>query len=166
MKYLILCRHSKPESPDLPKPDRDRELTATGKKEALAIGHALAERGLIPDAILSSDSRRTRQTTTLICKAFSVTPKISCLAELYSATGGTILDTAASYAADADTILVVGHNPGMEEAAWQLARKPVHLSTSTVAVFASDGKEGSEHAPLHGLDLREVFGPNGEQVGL
>jgi phosphohistidine phosphatase len=161
MKQLILCRHSRPESPDLPTPDRDRELAAAGKSDARAIGRSLAERGLVPDAVLSSDSKRTRQTTALICEAFPVKPEISFLDELYSATGGTILDTVASHAARARTILIVGHNPGMEEAVWQLAGKPVHLSTSTVAVFEMDPKPGREHAPLEGLRLREVFGPPG-----
>jgi phosphohistidine phosphatase len=162
MKRLILCRHSKPESPDLPKPDRDRELTAAGVRDARAIGKVLAQRGLVPDTVLSSDSTRTRQTTALICEAFPVKPKITFLAELYSATGGTIMDTAATFAADAGTILIVGHNPGMEEAGWQLAGKPVHLSTSTVAVFEMDGAPGREDAPLEGLGLRELFGPSGE----
>jgi len=159
MKQLILCRHSKPESSDLPGPDRDRKLTAKGKQDARSIGEVLSERGLLPDAVLSSDSARTRQTTALVCEAFPVKPEITFLAELYSATGGTIMDVVATYAADARTVLVIGHNPGMEEAVWQLAGRNVRLSTSTVAVFEMDGERGPDHASLEGLQLLEVFGP-------
>ena len=159
MKQLILCRHSKSESSDLPGPDRDRKLTPRGKQDALAIGEVLSERGFLPNAVLSSDSARTRQTTALVCEAFPVNPEITFLAELYSATGGTIMDVVATCAGGARTILVVGHNPGMEEAVWQLAGRNVRLSTSTVAVFEMDGDHTPGDAPLEGLQLLEVLGP-------
>ncbi len=159
MKQLILCRHSKPESSDLPKPDRDRKLTAKGKQDARAIGKEIAKRGCTPDLVLSSDSIRTRQTTALICEAFPIKPEIAFLPELYSAPGGEVMNIVASYAAQARAILVIGHNPGMEELVSRMAGEDLRLGTSTVAVFETDGERGSENDPPAGLCLKEVFGP-------
>lgn len=159
MKQLLICRHSKAESPGKPMPDRDRELTSSGKRDARAIGKVLVERGLIPTAILASDSTRTRQTTALISEAFPVSPTVTFLPELYSASGGEIMDIVASHAADARAALVVGHNPGMEEIVRRLAGREIRLKTSTVAVFRADGDGGMDNAPLEGLLLRDVFGP-------
>lgn len=154
-----MCRHSKPESPDPPGSDHKRKLTANGKRDARAIGTALSERGLLPNAVLSSDSIRTRQTTALICEAFPIKPKIAFLPELYSATSSAIVNSIESHAAETRTILVVGHNPGMEDVVRQLAGETIRLSTSTVAVFEVDGERVSDDGPLAGLRLREVFGP-------
>lgn len=159
MKKLLVCRHSNAQSPDAPIPDRDRELTARGKRDARAIGKEIAERGLTPDAILASDSTRTRQTTAFISKAFPVRPETTFLPELYSASGAEIMTIAASYAANAPTILVIGHNPGAEEIVRRLAGRDIRLKTSTVAVFEADGDRGPNNAPLEGLLLKDVFGP-------
>ena len=159
MTQLLICRHSKAESPDMPKPDRDRELTSNGKRDARAIGKEIVERRLIPTAILASDSTRTRQTTALISEAFPVKPDITFLPELYSASGGEIINIVASCAADARAILVIGHNPGVEEAVRRLAGREIRLRTSTVALFETDGAGGSDDAALEGLLLKDVFGP-------
>ena len=159
MKQLLICRHSKAESPDKPKRDHDRELTSSGKRDARAIGKEMAERGLIPTAILASDSIRTRQTTALISEAFPAKPDITFLPELYSASAAEIMNIVASCAADARSILVVGHNPGVEEIVRRLAGREIRLKTSAVAVFETDGARRPNDAPLEGLLLRDVFGP-------
>jgi len=115
---------------------------------------------MVPDLVLASDSTRTRETTAMICKAFPGNPAIHFLGELYSGTGGTILDAAASFAADAQTILIVGHNPGMEAAAWQLSGDEIRMHPGTTVVFSLDAGSVSPSAPLEGLRLVEVLDPN------
>ena len=159
MIQLLICRHSKSESPDLPKPDHDRKLTSRGERDARSIGKVMAERGLIPTVILASDSTRTRQTATLVSRAFPIKPETTFLPELYSASGGEIMNIVASCAADARTILVIGHNPGAEEIVQRLAGREVRLKTSTVAVFETDGERGPDTTPLEGMRLLDVFGP-------
>ena len=159
MKQLLICRHSKTESPDKPKRDHDRELTAGGKRDARAIGREIVERGFMPTVILTSDSTRTRQTTALISEAFPVKPDITFLPELYSASAGEIMNIVGSCAADTRSILMVGHNPGVEEMVRRLAGREIRLKTSTVAVFETDGARRPNDAPLEGLLFRDVFGP-------
>ena len=157
MTRLILCRHSKPEPAETGKPDRERELTSRGRRDAEALGRKLADAGLTPDVVISSDSVRTRQTTELVCRAFSTAPDITFLPELYSSTAHAILDTAATYADQGRTILVVAHNPGTEEAVWQLTGREIHMGTSTAACFETAGQTAPANAPLSELRLTDVL---------
>ena len=159
MTQLLICRHSKAEASRPAQSDRDRELTPAGKKDAEAVGEEIARRGMNPDLILASESTRTRQTTALIVERLSSTPEIAFLPELYSASAGDTLDVIATHAATAASILVVAHNPGLEELVSRMAGEDVRLRTSTVAVLETDPVLATENDPLRGLHLTEVFGP-------
>ena len=59
-RRLILLRHAKSDWPDVP--DRDRPLAKRGRRDAPKIGRWLREHGYLPDIVICSDARRTRQT--------------------------------------------------------------------------------------------------------
>ena len=159
MTHLYICRHSKSEPFDHEKADHQRELTDRGGKDAAAVGAEFAARGIHPDLILASDSTRTRQTTALISAALSADPRTEFLPELYSATAGEVLDVVAARAPGCESLLVVGHNPGLEDLVSRIAGREIRMRTSTVAVLETNSEAVSAGEPLSGLHLADVFGP-------
>ncbi len=109
-KTLILMRHSKAEqSPG--KVDHDRELTERGRRDANAAGAWLKEQGLVPDLVICSTSRRTRQTWEAACKGGAHTEFVEYRKSIY--TGGTeeTLETIREDAGETASVLIIGHNP-------------------------------------------------------
>jgi phosphohistidine phosphatase len=124
MKRLILIRHAKSGWDDLEADDHERTLTRRGHAAAKAIGAWLAEKGYIPDVILSSDAARTLQT------AAETTPSLPnaqliALPMLYLPAPDTIWDLAQRRAED--TVAVISHNPGTGMLAQALVKsRPKH----------------------------------------
>ncbi len=152
MKRLILMRHAKSDWGDPTLPDHARPLNRRGRRSAAALGAWLRAEGVVPNEILCSPATRTRQTCALLRL-----PLAPCLVDsLYMAGPEDML--AVLRAAHADTVLMIGHNPGIAEfAARLLAAPPDHprfddypTGATLVADFAiSDWamlKEGTGHA--------------------
>jgi len=114
---LLLIRHAKAEKGEEGRSDRDRPLNARGCQDAPSIGAYLAHHELEPDRALISDSRRTRETWERLASELPAAPPVSYEPALYHATPEGILDVIRTKARAADTLLVVGHNPGLHDAA-------------------------------------------------
>jgi len=114
---LLLIRHAKAEKGEEGRSDRDRPLNARGCQDAPSIGAYLAHHELEPDRALISDSRRTRQTWERLASELPAAPPVSYEPALYHATPEGILDVIRTKARAGDTLLVVGHNPGLHDAA-------------------------------------------------
>lgn len=119
MRKLILMRHAKAEAKAPSGEDFDRGLTERGYRDAEIIGRVLAEAGLAPDLALVSSAERTRQTWDGVSQAF---PGADARLDrrLYNAASGTIRDVVDLAADEAETIMVVGHNPGIPLAMLEL----------------------------------------------
>jgi phosphohistidine phosphatase len=89
------------------------------------MGRFLREAGLVPGLVLSSDSRRTRQTIELALPEMGGRPQVKYLRELYLAEPEVIFSAVRRAPDAADTLLIVGHNPGVEQAAIALAAVPL-----------------------------------------
>ncbi|MFN8084151.1 MAG: histidine phosphatase family protein [Dermatophilaceae bacterium] len=111
-RTLILVRHSKAEQV-FGKPDHDRELTDRGHRDAKALGEWLHGHGLICDVVVCSTSMRTRQTWEGIEAGGGGTEVIEYARAIYS--GGThgLLQVIRDSGGEADTLMLVGHNPGI-----------------------------------------------------
>jgi len=110
MKRLILIRHAK-SSWDAPFDDHARTLNDRGRAAATAIGMWMRDQGYVPDAILSSDAARTRETTDRIVAALGTTPNITLNSGMYHGAPATLLTALKS--AHGDTVALVAHNPGI-----------------------------------------------------
>jgi phosphohistidine phosphatase SixA len=113
MRELILLRHAHAEPPDTGQADFDRPLSPEGLAEAEAAGRWLAEMGLVPDCVLCSPSRRTRETLEAVLGAIGYVEQRLDDA-IYDATPGTLAALADTHR-DAERLLLVGHNPGLEQ---------------------------------------------------
>lgn len=110
---LILMRHAKSAWDDPGLDDHARTLNGRGRRSAEALGHWLAAQGHIPDAVLSSDSTRTRETWAHMAPAFDAPPTPQWVSDLYLARAQTLLNTLQR--AKGQTVLVIAHNPGIAQ---------------------------------------------------
>lgn len=124
MKRLILTRHTKSSWDDPTTPDHDRTLNDRGRAAAADLGQWLASRGYVPGKVLCSDALRTRETWAGIAPAFPAAV-VELKPALYLAGPDVML--AVLRHASADTVLMLGHNPGIAEFAERLvAQAPLH----------------------------------------
>jgi len=113
MRELILLRHAHAEPASTGQADLDRPLSPTGLAEAERAGKWLEEHKLVPDCVICSPSRRTRETLeTVLGKTGYVEQKLED--RVYDATPGTLAALVDDHH-EVDRLLVVGHNPGLEQ---------------------------------------------------
>ena len=123
MKMLLLMRHAKAAAAARGGDDKGRRLTAAGLAAAAAMGRFLDACGYFPDLALVSDSRRTRDTLDGIGAAMRVQPQVEYDFALYGAQADQLLEQARTRGGGAHCLIIIGHNPGIEELAFELARK-------------------------------------------
>lgn len=122
MDRLILLRHGRAERFAASGRDFDRSLEPRGEREVAAVAGRLADAGFSPDMVLLSPSTRTRETWAA-AKALFPNALIDLCDELYSADAAGVLRLAEAAGERAKTVLVIGHNPGLQDLAAQLLRE-------------------------------------------
>ena len=115
MRELILLRHAHAEPGPKGLADVDRPLSPEGLAEAEAAGRWLAEQGLVPDRVLCSPARRARETLEAVLGTIGYVEQ-RLEDGIYEATSGTLAELADANR-DAERLLLVGHNPGLERLA-------------------------------------------------
>lgn len=113
MHELILLRHAEALAPASAATDRDRDLSPRGESEARAAGRWLASHGARPDRLLCSPAQRARRTAELAAAELAPGAAIGLAEDIYDATPGELLALLDQHA-DARSVLLVGHNPGIE----------------------------------------------------
>lgn len=114
MRTLYLLRHAKSSWSDPSLDDFDRPLNARGKQARDAIAGWFREHGVRPDLIVCSPARRTRQTLKPIRKLWEPRPEILYDPKVYEAAAGDLRAVLRHAAGGARSILLVGHNPGLQ----------------------------------------------------
>ena len=114
MKRLILLRHAKSSWNDASQSDHERPLNQRGRLAAALMGAWFIEQPWRVDAAIVSTSLRTRETWTLLTKQWPATPPVRFEASIYEAEVAALLAAAQAAPASAQTVLMIGHNPGME----------------------------------------------------
>lgn len=115
MRTLILLRHAHAEPASAGQSDIDRALSAEGLAEAEAAGRWLAEQRLTPDRVLCSPARRTRETLEAVLQSVGYVEQ-RLVDGIYEASPGALAALADEHA-DAERLMLVGHNPGLERLA-------------------------------------------------
>ncbi|WP_439575888.1 SixA phosphatase family protein [Phreatobacter sp.] len=119
MRRLILLRHTKSDWPAGLR-DRDRPLAARGRRAAPLMGRVLVERGLVPDRALVSTARRTTETWDLARAGHPDLPAGTGEPRIYEAPAFQLANVIREVPDPVQTLLMVGHNPGMEDLAFEL----------------------------------------------
>lgn len=149
MDRLILLRHGKAEADSESGDDFDRRLTPRGVRESAQMGERLADMGFCPDLALVSSAARARGTWEAAGAAFPKA-KAEVQDQLYHADPGVVRRAAEKAGGACATVMIVGHNPGLQDLAVRLllegsapsdliARAQRNFPTATAAVFLLDG---------------------------
>ena len=125
MRRLLLLRHAKSDwAAGKGGDDHERPLSARGRKAAPRIGAYMRDKGYIPNLVLCSTARRTRETLDLLMPFLSPLPKVRYGRELYLAEWPALLEQVHAVPKSSASLLVIGHNPGLERLAVALALQP------------------------------------------
>jgi phosphohistidine phosphatase len=146
MKTLYLLRHAKASSDSPTFEDRDRPLNARGNEDAPLVAGAMKVRRHIPDLILCSSARRTQETCQHVLDVLGGHIPVVFEPDLYLATDEEILDLIRSANPTSRALLVIGHNPGLEDLAITLGADggPPKFPTTALAVFRFDVERWDE----------------------
>ena len=101
----------------------------------------LQEIAVTPDVVLTSSSTRTCETLDLMLSVWSTPPTVHVRESLYLAAADSILRTIGKDGAQAKTLLVLGHNPGMSHLVSHLADKFIDMPTAAVAIFEVESND-------------------------
>ena len=131
-RTLVLLRHAKSDW-SVDACDADRPLNKRGRRQAAETGRWLA-RHLTVDLALVSTAKRARQTWRLVCQEMPRVAPCHETSQLYTHDGSDVLRVVRSLPDNAHCVVMVGHNPALEEAVDRLTGSWVELPTSAVAV--------------------------------
>ena len=145
MSRLYLLRHAKSSWDDPGSNDRDRPLSPRGRRAAERIAEHLRAEGVRLDLVLCSPAVRARQTLARVRRALG-DPKVSFDQTLYAADADRLLARLRAVPAGVEALMVVGHNPGLQDLALELATKGSEvrklrekLPTGGLATFSFEG---------------------------
>lgn len=114
-RQLLILRHAKSDWDPAAGQDFDRPLAKRGKKEVPKVGRWLREQAPVPDYVVSSPAKRAKKTAIKVCKEMAIDKQqIHWDSRIYEAHAGTLLEVLADCPQTARTVLLVGHNPGLE----------------------------------------------------
>ena len=132
MRRLMLLRHGKSDWHTPHGSDHDRPLNHRGVEAAETMGRLLARADLLPDHVITSSAVRALTTAELARSAGQWGCAIDVSDELYGTTAGGSLKVAARAPTDAESLLLVGHEPTWSQLAHHLTGAYVAVKTATV----------------------------------
>lgn len=133
MKRLLVLRHAKSSWADGSLDDWQRPLNDRGRRDAPRVGAWLRDRSLVPDLIITSDAVRARETAAAVATAAGYTREIVVEPSLYHATPADAIAVLNSISNQtAHTVLIVGHNPGLEDLVSRVSGEHHNLVTSAL----------------------------------
>jgi phosphohistidine phosphatase len=118
-RTIVLLRHAKADWPSVP--DHERPLADRGRLDASAAGRRFADDGITPDLAVCSTAERTRETWKLAAHELPHRPKTVYDERLYDASLGELLALLGETPEQIDSLVLIGHNPGMHALAGALA---------------------------------------------
>jgi len=121
MVCLYIVRHAKSSWKTDGLDDFHRPINGRGRKAAPTMGHYMQQHGIQPDLILCSAAIRARETLELILTALDDEPRIEIEEDLYLASAGTLLERLRRLGDGPDSVMMIGHNPGLHDLALSMA---------------------------------------------
>lgn len=134
MKRLLLLRHAKSSWAEAGLADFERPLNERGRRAAPLVGLYLRKQKIQPELILSSPAERARQTASLVVESARLqSARLRFDERVYEATAARLLEVVSQAEDDAAEVLLVGHNPGMEELLELLTGEVRRMPTAALA---------------------------------
>ncbi|WP_128430520.1 SixA phosphatase family protein [Streptomyces cyaneus] len=170
LRRLVVLRHAKSAWPD-GVADHERPLAPRGRRDAPVAGRRLAEADCLPDLALCSTAARARGTWELASAEWGTPPPVRHDPRLYAADVPELLEVVREVSSEVETLLLVGHNPGLEDLVLELAGDGLDetldevrtkFPTSAIAVLAWHGTTWRALAPGMAL-LTDVIVARGKK---
>jgi phosphohistidine phosphatase len=143
LKTLFILRHAKA-APEGHEGDAERPLMKRGRKAAATMGEYIAGLDPAPALVLCSTALRTRETLDEILPALGSAPQILLEDALYLAGANRLLERVQHLREQTESVLLIGHNPGLHQLAVSLASEPGELAesfpTAALAVLRAGGR--------------------------
>jgi phosphohistidine phosphatase len=133
MKTLLLLRHAKSSWQDSNIDDHERRLKKRGRKEVRWMGRLIAAENLMPETIVASSARRCRQTADHVVHHSDYRGEVRMTPELYDADASKLREFSRKLSDQAARVMLIGHNPGLEEFLESLVGEHSPLGTGALA---------------------------------
>ena len=134
MKTLIMLRHAKSSHEDGSLKDIDRPLNERGIADAKLIGGLIRKKRIQPELILASAAERVRQTADLVLKAARLNVEVTFDKRIYEASDRVLFKIIREIDDSSNAVMLIGHNPGLEDLLEELTGEAIRLPTAAVAV--------------------------------
>lgn len=161
VKRLLILRHGKSDWGDSSLDDWHRPLSARGLTDAPRVGEVLRAQSLVPDLIVTSDAVRARSTAEAVAQAAGYPREVVLEAALYLATPDTIIAVVSALDDSAESALIVGHNPGLEDVIQVLSGEDHEMPTAALAQLALPIERWSDLDASIGATVTEYWRPKG-----
>jgi phosphohistidine phosphatase len=164
MKTLTLLRHAKSGWDDPVSRDFDRPLNPRGRRAARTVGREMRAQGLAFDLVLASPARRVVETLEEVGAGFgAIEPGYD--ERLYLASTATLLEIIRAIPDEVERLLLVGHNPGLEELAlWLSGRDDSGLRGEVEVKYPTGTVAGIALPVEHWADVSEGMGQIGRFI--
>ncbi len=133
MKTLLILRHAKSSWSNSALGDHERPLNSRGKSDAPRMGRLLKHEGLVPQLIISSSAKRALKTAELAAESAGYEAEIQVTRRLYHAGPENYYNVLRDVGDSVERVMVVGHNPGMEELVEELGGLYERMPTAALA---------------------------------
>lgn len=138
MKTLLVMRHAKSSWKNTGLADHDRPLNKRGKQDAPRMGSVLREEGLVPDLIISSSAKRAQMTVEAVVAESGCMGEVRISRELYASGPEAYLEALQALEDEFERVMIVGHNPDLEELLEILSGEAEILPTAALAQVELD----------------------------
>ena len=135
-RRLIVLRHAKSDW-STGVADHDRPLATRGSREAVLAGRWLRDNAVDIDLAVCSSAKRARQTWKLVAEQLGDAPDVRIDDRLYVGAERTLLAVVREIPGSAHTVLLIGHNPAMEDLIAELSGVGWRMKTSSIAVLST-----------------------------
>ena len=145
MRRLLILRHAKSSWADANVDDWERPLTDRGRRDAARVGELLRQQSLVPDTIITSDAVRAHSTAQIVADAAGYPHRLVLSSSLYHATPAAVIEVLNTVKnPTARSVMIVAHNPGLEDLVTQLTGDHVTLPTAALVNVELPVREWSE----------------------
>lgn len=162
-KNLLIMRHAKSSWADGGLTDHQRPLNKRGRRVAPLMAEMLVTAKLVPDLIVLSSSQRTTETAKLMDAMFDSlkvsVPESRSTDDLYHAPMEVYFNIASQLDDDLETVLMLGHNPGIEELVEKVTGKYERMPTAALAVFTSESESWNDACSDSNWQLKHLWRP-------
>lgn len=165
MKILFVLRHAKSSWDNSDLSDFDRPLNKRGLNTVPLMGEIMFKNGFKPQMILSSPAKRAKQTAILISETAQIQSKITYDEGIYEASPFRLLQIICELNEKHESVMLVGHNPGLEGLIKILTGEARTMPTAALAVIDLSVEKWSEIITKSGI-LRTLICPKNDLKSL